>query len=122
VTSAVVAASATALMMSSRVRVREMILWILVAVSVLNFAPVLYEPTHLLDQPTWMKVIKDIPVGFAIAVLLGLITRSAPTEVRRLVRAFAWALSAWALYIVVNAVIWGSPLTGFSARCKACWQ
>jgi hypothetical protein len=80
---------AAVLLHLTRLRTRELVVWAVLLVCVLNFAPALISPASRFEDPLWSRVVKDVAVGLLTLTALVVPGRAG-------MRGFKWVLLIWA--------------------------
>lgn len=97
-------------------RVREVLLWLVLLVGVLNFAPALFGVFNLAEEPLWRKIVKDLPVLVLIAWGLLRSRSQGPIvgDVDRRLRALRIAAVVLAGVMAVDAAVRRPDLLGLA--------
>ena len=98
--------------------VAEAALWVVVAVAVFNFTPQLFTSEGVVDEPTWRKAIKDIPLGIVFGVALWAGTRPEGAVAQRARRIYGWPFLALSGFMALDFVVRGSGLAEFLVSAR----
>lgn len=99
----------------SKVRAREVVLWITVLFGVLNFAGFLFQPANVADAAVWTKVIKDLP----LVLLLGTAALLPPVRWKPAgLETFETLFLVWAAVLIALGLAIPTWTSGFLASAR----